>query len=513
MYNNITECMVGGGVFGAYIRVDFLGETPIVKRAVISEKDFTDSLFVSKYITLTESEIGGKPITRVGLTDCEGGEVLMGGKSESVVVTGENERTVTFTLQLDRPNGWNANEKFFDMLTGTSPITDDFAIRPDDGESVGVTPVITDGKLGFYANLGECSRVTLMCGGKDALTLYAPVSTVTETVSREFGGEYYGLTTGVRSLVSVTCGGENVAAQAVLVPVALGEEVRLPIKFDGRMSAFGDCLALINADRTDIYGAGFTPLSSRSGEGITDVSVTESGAYAVADSKRIRVCRGFADICELPVAATGVLLTESGNSMRLHYLSGGRLVGADITKGVATQVYSTESDCVAIIDRGDCVLGISSRHTRLYSADGAHMQSYWVNEGTTVAVVGKSRGMFALKTSGRYWFASAYSQRGVEGDIKALSGRIALTNFKGATQIVALSLSSHPVICVIDADDLALTDRLYYRRGDAMYYREPKSMLMHIIADGADGDITAEMQADGLMSGDIGIELSLFNNT
>lgn len=513
--NKIMECLAGGGAYGKYVRVEFAGGRAVTKPAAVAQKDFTDGLFVTRSITLTADETGGLRPVRVGLTDRADGEELVGGAAVTAAGSGELERVVSFTLTLARPDGWLGSEKLFDMLTGLTPFGGDLAARTERGETVSVTPVFTDDGVEFVATLtGGMKRLTLTCDGEDALLLNAPPCTVTETSAVGQDCEYHPAAALPLALVGVTSGGAAVGATGIVVPAAVGAEKRLPLKFGGRLSACGEYLVLTDADGVRIYGAGFKPLASRSAKGVTDCAVTASGTFAVADSERLRVCRGGRDICELPVAALSVALVESGGGTRLHYLAGGLLVGVDIdtASGAWTQVYATPTDCCAIVDRGACVLGVARSpvgRSRYYTADGELTLSNTVSDGEIVAVAGKSRGLFLLKTTKRSTLINPFVQYGLTGDGKALSGRLVLTETLGKTQFVRLGEVTDETVCVTAADDMAVADRLYYRRGDALFCRDITDFVLCIAAETADGDITAEIATVGELNGGVTVRIGL----
>ena len=510
MYTNITDCLAGGGAYAAYLRVRLVGGSVITKPATVAEKDFTDGSFVSFSATLTASELNGRTVDRVGLTDCVGGNELIGGAAVSLTDSGGLERILTFTLALAKPDGWLGSEKLFDMLAGITPFTADFSARTDGGETVAVTPVFADGGVSFAASFAnEFSKLTLVCGGEDALLISAPPREVTETVAPGRNDDYLAATPNARALVAVTLNGAATDAVGIVVPTAVGGEKKLPCVHSGRMTAFGDFLALTETNNIRVYGAGFKLLASRSGKGITDCSVTDSGAFAFADGERIRVCRGCADVCEIPVAATSVVLIEKNGRLRLHYLAGGRLVGADVTDGAAAQVYDVPSDCIAIVDRGECVLGIAPKDSRFYAPDGALKSSYSMSEGTITAVTGKSRGLIMIGTDRRSWLVMPSYQTGIEGDGKALSGRLMLTEVNGKTRVTRLGWPADPIVCEVAADDMAYADRLYYRRGTSVFCREPLATELRITGIEPVEPVEATLSADGVVAGNVTVTVGI----
>lgn len=489
MYNDIYECMAGGGAYASFVRVELAGGGVITKPSAVLSKSFDGHLFACLGATLTADELGGGRIARLGLTDREGGGELLGGAA-SGADGGELEREVSVTVSLATPRGWLGSESLFDMLVGITPFRGEFKIRSDQGEIAATPTFSSDGVSFAFESADPAERLTLTADGEDALTVEATENAAI-TVSAAFDGEYHPETGG--RLVSASSGGAAVRACGIAAPTAVGRERRIGA-FGGRLAAFGDWLALIDANEIRVYGADFSLTASRSASGITDCSVTDGGAFAFADSSRVLVCRGCENLAEINAAATSVALTETSGGLRLHYLSGGRLIGVDIRGGTALPVYDRESDCSVIVDRLDCVFGVGDRYARHYSASGELLGSSAVVEGTITGVRGKSRGQIVLRTTTRSWLVTPNAQWGVGGDVKAFSGRTLLTEENGRTQLKRFDVDSDRTVCELSADDMAFSDRLYYKRSNTLYARDALGTSLHIVADGANGQLTATVE-------------------
>lgn len=480
MYNTIMECMAGGGAYSAYIRLDLSSGDVVTKEAEIVSKYWEKGkLTVTKRVTVSKKELTGD-ITRISFTDGTGGAPLVGGEATiSGSDSGELSTVATLTLTLNAPSGYRGSDKFFDVLTGTTPYEDKFTARYDSGGSVVIIPAISSNGITltfafdsvpaplyvYYDN--ELAFIWNLTDKKDE----------TSTVTVSSNGELFG--TGVnQTLMELTDASSNAKYEGSLFvrfPLLLSNvENKFLRPEKGEMQAHGDYISFVDNDVFRLYGKDMSPVSERKIAGIKSYAFTQSGYCAIANESEIIVFKGGKDIAAISKSAViSVAISDGKSGLRVYCTDGKSVQCYAITASSGVhQVYSKTISCLGIVTNNEKLIVITSTGSSVISVSGT------VGTGVTTmsnidSITARAEGTALVRMkNGINCLVRLNYATNITNGVLSVCDNMYLLNIYGTYRLMIIG-SEVKEIAVLDADSMAFAhNRLYYKRGDDLYYRD-----------------------------------------
>lgn len=501
MFTTLKQCMAGGGAYSSHIRVDLSSGDVIVKKAqTVSKYRTKGKLTIAKNISVPKSELTGD-ITKISFTDSVGGNALIGGEAEvSESGNGELSTIITLTLTLPEPNGFEGSEKMFEVLTGSAPLEKIFTAVSDSGENATVTYDFSAANISVSATVqNSFHRMMMYYGGELAFTCrYTSVNTSSYTATPLIVGELHCKADDVTAVdIKLASNKTSVTNDAYIrCPTSFfNDEHELSVKVDGNLKSRGDYVALLSEKNVCVCGKDFVPITERKANGLRSFDMTESGYCVMADADGLRIFRGSKDIyTQSSNNIVSVALSDNRRGLFLYY-SNGNYVECRVIMletGSSAQVYRLEFASYAITTRNEDLITIGDGLLAFRLSNGylsqSSIQGYRFQE-----LVGSGQGHIIFKTSSGSYREVLYRKVVTPlGAPIAVSDRLYLTEINGQKMLVLAGESGDSnIIMELDAEDIAYAHgRLYYCRGNKLYYREAATYKTIVMSN----DITSSAQ-------------------
>lgn len=373
MTAKMAEAIKSGKAYAAYVRTVLSDGRVIFKPATKEFKRDGDGAVLRAAAFITPEELGEATVVRTGLSCEDGGAEVTGGDCAQTQSGGLGV-TVSCTVRADISG--LVGDRLARIITGADALCP-LSVRAEliDGgaEICGCVTEISENGFTLKVSVPASARVlTIIADGEDSLVLSLPLATerVTfETVNTSVEAEFW-TERDLASLETVTSEGKTVNFTSKNLPVRISSVAeKLPECYNGRLSAFGEYLAVRSENAIRVFRRGEL-VTERAAKGIVSEWVSDDGMLAYCENGRVRLGKGAEDYFVKEVSADYVAVTGSGAEAVVHCLDSenGVCVGYDV-QGV--KKYDRVCEDLAIGVSNGKVMAVGRRNIFIYSPTGA----------------------------------------------------------------------------------------------------------------------------------------------